>query len=152
MGAFDHNYGDTATFNHLLTWPGNGMHYYYFRFSDGVTTIETPMDSVNLSSDGIIEPTLPALAELSQNYPNPFNAQTQISFNLALPGMASISIYDINGNSVATLIDTYLNAGPHSVTWNDLNNSGHPVSSGIYFYRLSTQAQGSVTRKMLLLK
>jgi hypothetical protein len=90
---------------------------------------------------------------LDQNYPNPFNPATTISFEL--PAGASqrvrLSIYDATGARVRTLIDDALPGGRHSRTWDGRNHAGSPVSSGIYFYRLTAASQ-SQTRKMVLLK
>jgi hypothetical protein len=152
MGAFDHNYGDTATFNHLLAWPGDGEHVYAFRFYDGVTYIETPMDTINLNPDGIIEAPLPISIRLEQNYPNPFNAETKISFSMEKPGMANLIVYDIEGRIIATPVNEYMESGIHNVIWDGKNEAGQVATSGIYFYKLSVEQQGSQTRRMVLLK
>jgi hypothetical protein len=89
---------------------------------------------------------LPIVASLEQNYPNPFNATTSISYTLAEAGNVNLSVYDISGRRVATLVDGYQEAGEHSVSW---EASG--VSSGVYFYKLST-ADYTATKKMHLLK
>ena len=152
MGSLDHNYGDTASFNNLLTWPGDGDHVYYFRFSDGVNVIETPMDTVNFDQQGVINPPLPITMRLEQNYPNPFNAETRISYTIEQPGRVSLAIYAIDGRLVRNLVEKYMDGGTHDITWNGKNSDGHAVVSGEYFYRLSVDNQGSETRRMILLK
>ncbi|HEU4365059.1 MAG TPA: FG-GAP-like repeat-containing protein, partial [Candidatus Krumholzibacteria bacterium] len=91
-------------------------------------------------------------ATLAQNYPNPFNPATTIRFELpAGRHRVSLSIYDVTGARVRTLVDGTLPGGAHSATWDGRNNAGSPVGSGVYFYRLSTVGRAE-TRKMVLLK
>jgi hypothetical protein len=89
---------------------------------------------------------LPEELALLQNYPNPFNAQTTISFDLPYGGNASLTIYNILGQEVATLLNESISAGRHDVLWNAAD-----LPSGLYFARLD---YGGKTRniKMLLLK
>jgi hypothetical protein len=152
MGSLDHSYDDTATFNYALAWPGEGWHYFYFRFSDGVDTIQTPRDSLYINPNGIAENNMPTDFALFQNYPNPFNARTRIDFNLREPADIELSVFDINGNKVVALEDGRLGAGPHSVIWNGQNSGGQIVSSGIYFYQLCINGNRSATKEMILLK
>lgn len=84
--------------------------------------------------------------KLSENFPNPFNPNTVISYSLALSGYASLKIYDVLGNEVATLVDGQQNQGTYSVEWNASN-----LSSGIYFYKLVTD-HFIETKKMNLIK
>ncbi|UCC80066.1 MAG: T9SS type A sorting domain-containing protein [Candidatus Zixiibacteriota bacterium] len=94
---------------------------------------------------------LPQKYELAQNYPNPFNAATRIRFALPEARMTTIEVFNISGQRVGTLIDRYLEAGKYDITWNGIGDNGKSVSSGVYFYRLSTDSS-SITRKMTLLK
>jgi serine protease len=81
-----------------------------------------------------------------QNHPNPFNPTTEISFGLPTASRVTLEVYNIVGQKVATLVEGYLEAGPHSVTWD-----ASQFSSGVYLYRL--QADEMVeTRKMVLMK
>jgi hypothetical protein len=89
---------------------------------------------------------LPTVTSLAQNYPNPFNATTNISFNLAEAGNVNLSVYDITGRLVTTLVSGQMDAGEHVVAWN-----ASDVSSGVYFLRLAT-ADFSATKTMNLLK
>ncbi|MCK4605652.1 MAG: T9SS type A sorting domain-containing protein, partial [candidate division Zixibacteria bacterium] len=99
------------------------------------------------SSDG----TLPSGCSLAQNYPNPFNPTTTISFSLPSAGRARIEIYNILGRLVAVPHDGMSSAGNNQIVWNGKNSAGKPVSSGVYFYRL-TADNYTETRKMTLLK
>ncbi len=84
-------------------------------------------------------------------YPNPFNPETTISFNIANQTNVELSIYNIKGQKVKTLINDKLSKGAHKVVWNGKNSSGLKVSSGVYFYRLKTPKLDTI-RKMLLMK
>jgi len=89
--------------------------------------------------------------QLSQNYPNPFNPQTSIGFNLPSAGHVTLKVYNILGQEVAVLVDGELTAGPHQAVWDGTDESGQAVTSGVYFYRITTES-ASQTRKMLLMK
>jgi len=93
----------------------------------------------------------PRSFSLSQNYPNPFNSSTKIAFTLQRSGSVTLEIYNLLGEKVATLIDKFLAAGSHALTWDGKNESGEIVASGIYFYRLSSEGN-SLVKKMVLLK
>lgn len=84
--------------------------------------------------------------ELSQNYPNPFNPVTQITYSLAKTEKVSLKVYDITGRLVSTLVNELKTAGSYTQSF---DASG--LSSGIYFYRLSS-SEGIQTRKMTLIK
>jgi hypothetical protein len=91
-------------------------------------------------------PSLPQKQVLFQNYPNPFNSQTTIELVLPLPQNVRLTIYDLLGRQVRTLIDEYRHAGSHTITFNAFR-----LSSGIYFYRL--RAGDTVeTKRMMLIK
>jgi hypothetical protein len=152
MGTYDRDYFDEAMFEYRVDWPmEGGWHTYYFRFSDGVEVVETELDSVYLSPIGTDDEPVPSQFTLEQNYPNPFNAQTSIQFNLPESGLTQLAIYDITGNSISVLLNDYLESGHHTVVWDGRNSSGQPVSSGVYFYRISV-GDHTATRRMLLLK
>ena len=83
---------------------------------------------------------------LLQNYPNPFNPSTQIVYSLEKPGNVSIKVYDVLGRSVATIVDQFQNAGPHTVQFD-----GSSLSSGVYFYTIES-GSFHATKKMMLIK
>ncbi|MEE9553096.1 MAG: T9SS type A sorting domain-containing protein [candidate division Zixibacteria bacterium] len=99
-----------------------------------------PVSSVEHSTE------IPTTFALSQNYPNPFNAKTNITFNLVDDSDVKISVFDITGAKVTTLVDDRMIAGEHSVNWD-----ASEVASGVYYYSLKTNGEES-TRKMTLLK
>jgi aminopeptidase N len=88
---------------------------------------------------------------LQQNYPNPFNPHTTIRFTLASKGRASLRVYDVVGRLVKTIVAHDLKAGPYAFDWDGTDDGGARVASGVYFYRLKTDAR-SATRKMVLLR
>ena len=94
---------------------------------------------------------LPGKIALFSNIPNPFNAATEIVFELKEPALVDLSIYDIVGREIKTLRSGQSKEGIYKVTWDGRDDSGLMVGSGIYFYKLTTEA-GSITKRMLLLK
>lgn len=89
--------------------------------------------------------------ELEQNYPNPFNPITRISF--AVPTFQSIKleVYNVLGQKVKTIKDGPVNPGNHEVIWDGKDQHDKPVSSGVYYYRMSSH-DFSETKKMILLR
>jgi len=90
--------------------------------------------------------TLPEEYDLAQNYPNPFNPTTTISFSLPEAGHVSLKVYNILGQEVRSLLNEYRDAGVHKVHF-DADN----LSSGMYFYRLTSESF-SESKKMMLVK
>jgi hypothetical protein len=88
---------------------------------------------------------------LLQNYPNPFNPTTTIRFQLPRNVDTKVSIFNIRGQHVHTLLDRSMEPGYHRLMWNGRNDAGLPVSSGVYYYRLQA-GEFQSTVKMLLLK
>lgn len=88
---------------------------------------------------------------LKQNYPNPFNPTTQISFYISRDLPVALDVFNVKGQKVKSLCAADLTAGQHSFVWNGDNQAGSPVSSGIYFYRLTTP-EGVLSNKMILMK
>ncbi|MCH7691735.1 MAG: T9SS type A sorting domain-containing protein [candidate division Zixibacteria bacterium] len=94
---------------------------------------------------------LPDRYSISQNYPNPFNLSTTIRYTLPTRSKVTISIYNIMGQKVNTIVDGTKSAGSYTAYWNGTDKAGKVVSSGVYFYRL--HAEDFVeTKRMLLLK
>jgi len=87
------------------------------------------------------------------NYPNPFNPTTTISFSIPNESNVELSIYNIKGQKIKTLVSAHVSAGKHSIVWNGDDESGKPVSSGVYFYKFRTESGNySSSKKMLLMK
>ena len=86
------------------------------------------------------------------NHPNPFNAETIISFSIPEDSNVQLTVYNIRGQKVKTLVDKTIIPGRYSVIWNSKDQNNEPVSSGIYVYKLEVDSKTMKTRKMLLLK
>jgi hypothetical protein len=87
----------------------------------------------------------PLTYSLGQNYPNPFNPRTVIDFSIASAGEVSLKVYDVVGREVTSLIHSELSPGKYQVVWDAIQ-----FSSGMYFYRLSTDKFTSIKRMMLV--
>jgi hypothetical protein len=109
-----------------------------------------PYFEIKLSSEDMQSITPPVLI-LKQNYPNPFNPSTTITYSLPETSQVRLDVYNVKGQLVKTLVDSELPAGVHSVIWNGKDMNDNAVSSGVYFYRI-TSSQGSISKKMLLMK
>ena len=88
---------------------------------------------------------------MHNDYPNPFNPITTLRYDLPENSLVTITIYDMLGRQVKTLINQTQDAGYKSVIWNATNNYGKPVSAGIYLYQIQAGEYIS-TKKMVLLK
>ena len=100
----------------------------------------------NLTAKTGDEPSLPTSYSLKQNYPNPFNPRTTIEFSLPAAGKATVEIFNVLGELVATPFDGMAQSGANVIVWD-----GAKVASGIYFYRL-TADNYTETKKMTLMK
>ena len=127
-----------AAYNHIVAISnGNSIHMYDLR---GALTDYKPADD-----------NLPSAFYLSQNYPNPFNPSTTIEYTLPSRGRVNLSIYNILGQHVTTLVDEEQSAGQYSVEWHGRSGDGVQTASGIYLYRLRVDDY-SESKKMILLK
>ncbi|MCI0452945.1 MAG: T9SS type A sorting domain-containing protein [Candidatus Latescibacteria bacterium] len=88
---------------------------------------------------------------LAQNYPNPFNPSTTIAYSLASASDVELTIFDVRGSHVKTVVRERREAGVHRVPWDGTDNRGNRVASGVYFYRL-TAGSFRATKKMVLLR
>jgi len=108
--------------------------------------IKPDLKNISISLSSVSGEGVPDSYALFQNYPNPFNPSTQISFDLPSASYVNLTIYNVLGQNVTTLIDKKMDAGHHEIEWDASNNS-----SGVYFYRISAD-NFSQTKKMLMLK
>jgi hypothetical protein len=93
----------------------------------------------------------PETFKLSQNYPNPFNPVTSLRYDLPEDGLVNITVYDMMGRIVKTLVNSSQTAGYKSVQWNATNNRNEPISAGLYLYTIQA-GEFRQTKKMVLLK
>jgi len=116
-----------------------------YEFDDSPTTVEDPTLNPNAFT-------------LHQNYPNPFNPETNIVYEISAPSSyVTISIYDIMGRKIKTLVDESKSIGTYTVKWNGADDRGEAVASGVYYYRLQAFSENNspifnATRRMILLR
>ncbi len=135
----------------------NGTYTYNIRavYSGGyqsALSIDAVIEHVQTNANETI---LPVTTELISIYPNPFNPETTISYGLKEDAKVSISIYNIKGQKVRSLVNGQIQAGYHKVTWNGKDESGRNVSSGIFFSIFDAESSGSdytSVKKIILLK
>jgi len=96
--------------------------------------------------------TRPTGAALSQNYPNPLNSETVIPFTLPSDSHVVLSLYDLAGQRVATVLDGMIRAGTHGVDWDGRDDDGRPLASGVYLFRLVIDGRQQQARRMVLLR
>jgi hypothetical protein len=103
--------------------------------------------SVEDNSNG----SLPEEFALEQNYPNPFNPSTRISYKLSTGNHVSLTIHDLLGRKIKTLVSGFQSAGHYSVEWNGKDELGNTVPSGVYLYSLHSGGY-VISKKMMLMK
>jgi hypothetical protein len=126
-----------------------------------VTTTEDDIDSLKifwnrkdlipLDNNDNHHGTIPSLFTLNQNYPNPFNPVTIIDYTLPSRADVTITIFNLLGQTVRTLVNNQQAAGSYSITWDGRDNSGKTAASGLYFYRLQA-GDFAESKKMIMLK
>ncbi len=137
LNSMDFIYGGTGPVNDgtLITEP-----VAYNSYSQSITISLPKMAFVVLEKGSVQtdagETSIPSVNALQPNYPNPFNPSTTIRFSLARPGHASLSIYDVSGRLVRSLVDDTVDSGMHEIQWDGTNDRGNGTASGVYFYRL----------------
>jgi len=134
--------GDIALF-------GDNTSYYWWRVDLDTSNCEYLIGEQQLTLSENIN--IPKRFTVHQNYPNPFNPLTTLRFDLPKDEFVSITIYDMLGNVVNNLVNTYQSSGYKSVQWNATNNQGQPVSVGVYLYSIEA-GNFRQTRKMIFLK
>ena len=87
-----------------------------------------------------------------ENYPNPFYHSTVIAYKLPLSCKVVLKIYNVTGHEIHTLVNKNQPAGKHSVAWDGTTDTGKPVCSGIYFFKLNIDNRSISTKKIILLK
>lgn len=141
--------------------PGCGQQFFGYLRADFILTLINlglpvpngiiPADVMEIAYKERADEPLPESFDLEQNRPNPFNPSTEISYSIPVAGQVELTIYNIVGQKVKTLVDAAQSAGTHKATWDGADEYGIPVSSGVYLYRLHG-ANFTATRKMILMK
>jgi hypothetical protein len=120
--------------------PGFNMASFVLRVTGGITTSvdEEPGNGV-----------LPTTFDLSQNYPNPFNPETKIRYSVGEAGHVELTVFDLNGRKVKTLLSKPLQPGNYAVSCDGTDNLGAKVASGRYIYNI--RLHGEAKSKMMIL-
>ena len=105
-------------------------------------------DNVSIANANAL---IPNQFKVYDAYPNPFNPVTTLRYQLPEANMVTVTIYDMVGKEVKTLIHQQQNQGLHTIQWNATNNLGNTVSAGIYLYQVQSGVYNQ-TNKMILLK
>jgi len=141
-----------GNYNHITT-SRTGGHLWAIRSNGGISTSTGPNAIQPISNE------IPAKFSLSQNYPNPFNPSSKIKFEVPKSSFIVLTVYDVMGKELTTLVNEQLQPGVYSVDWNGSN-----FASGVYFYKIVVRpAESSIgdntsnggfieVKKMALLK
>ena len=127
---------------------------YFYRVAAfvGYWTDYSNVVSVTLEFVGIADgDAIPETYAVHQTYPNPFNPVTTLRYDLPEDGLVNITVYDMMGRAISTLVNEHQTAGYRSTQWNATNDAGSPLSAGMYLYTIQA-GDFRQTRKMLLLK
>ncbi len=152
----------------ILSWRSKAKNLAIYRRNLGVSWQELPTFE---SDDGLLSAYtdrmgyyrlgqktifVPGKTSLNHNYPNPFNPYTNIEFDIGfLDGprqKATINMYNIRGQHIATLFNDFITIGRHTIRWDSKDDFGTQVASGIYFVQLTTDHGISKSRKLLLVR
>ena len=154
----DVEFTEDVTANYVMTnyFEDNSLEYdteYFYRisyFNGSWSEVSDPV-SVMLEFMSVDSNQLPEVFALHQNYPNPFNPVTNLSYDLPEDAMVNITVYDMMGKVVASLVNGQQSAGFKTLQWDATNRSGMPISAGLYIYTIQA-GEFNQTRKMILLK
>jgi len=123
-----------------------------FNLRDDVQTSLISNAKVSVSNSSIIGgTTIPTEYRLGQNYPNPFNPETEIRYDIPEQTNVSIRIFNSMGRTIRTIVNKNQQAGSYIIRWDGKDEMGIPVSSGIYFYQMTTNQYNQIM-KMILIK
>ena len=123
--------------------PGTNLYYSYALVVDGAETERGAEVEVVFSGT-------PTRFTMHRSYPNPFNPMTTVKFELPKPGHAKLTVYDLSGRLVRTLVDENLPASVHQRQWDGTDDHGRRVASGTYYFRLVSDGHTAVQKAMLV--
>jgi hypothetical protein len=136
----------TATFNEIAA----GLEWIFGGAANIPSLCVQPCDVTEVPGEQP-EITNAQVTRLYQNSPNPFNPRTVLRFSLAQTGQVELTIFDVNGRKVRSLVNEQREAGLHEVQWDGTDDAGHPVSSGVFWSQLETEGFTS-NKKMVVLR
>jgi len=142
-------YGDSSSMadgtgaeSHEDNWSEAGADHREFFLNACVWLLDNP--STGVEGEVPYNPGLDLRA-----YPNPFNPRTTVSFTMPRDGVALVTVHDLRGRILRTLHDGHLASGPHTATWNGLDDNGQPLSSGVYLVRAAGAGLLNYTKVVL---
>ena len=150
------NYG-VSTYEYAMLMSNNSLALAYIDYivkaTDGEFNVMSDsgkfvLNNVSLSTQIDIKP---EIFSLHQNYPNPFNPSTTIAYDLPIASIVNITIYDMMGRKIKTLVNEYEAAGFKYTQWDGRNDKNESVSAGVYVYLLQTE-KFMQNKKMIFLK
>jgi immune inhibitor A len=147
-GSTNNRSFNSTTSPNSLAYDGSVSYVAISNISDSDSLMTADL-AVSLVS-GIGDETRPGDFAPTRNYPNPFNAGTRIEAQLAAPGPVTVSLYDALGRQLRTLTSTSSGPGPFTIDWDGRDRSGHPASSGVYWYHISGGGLNATGRMMML--
>jgi len=130
---------DESSELYICTFNGSNSKIYRFK----PTTVSVVEGKKNIVIDEFF---------LGENYPNPFNPRTQIPYSITKTSFVEISVYDITGRLIKTLVQSEMPAGNHEVFWNGKDERGNSQSSGLFFYQMRVDGDLKQTKRLVLLK
>ena len=131
-------------------WPFNSLiahDGWFFKTGGSVTEYRAPQPGVTAVDENVANAAVPMLMA----HPNPFHPRTTLTFAVPRPGHVRLSVYDVEGRLVRTLVNESRPAGRQSVSWEGRDDSGHSVASGVYLYRMEA-GDFVATRRMVRLR
>lgn len=154
---------DAMSFSKIGFVKGNGNSLSLKKYEFADQNISAAVESYyyrlkQIDTDGAFDysPTLqvalvkPETFKLGQNFPNPFNPETTISYELPASSQVTLTIFNMKGQVIRSLVSGQMSAGFHSVVWNGKNDLGQNAASGIYLYQLKTEGFSDIKRLTLL--
>lgn len=136
----------TVPNRYQYTDPNVAIGKYFYRLKQIDFTGEFEYSGIVEISAGV-----PTEFQLRQNYPNPFNPATRINYSLPKGTHVKLTVFDVNGQEVESLVNKFQEGGNYEVTWDGTDRHGSRVASGFYYYKIETDF-ASQYRRMLLLK
>jgi WD40 repeat protein len=144
-GELIQTYDDSA---HDIAFSPDGRTFAYGRATGDVVLAENPEATTSIAARGVNA----AMWVLGTPSPNPFHSSSVLRFDLEQAGAVRLTVHDVTGRHVATLVDETMAAGGHAVQWAGRDADGERVTHGIYFARLTAAGQVIGIRKILMLR
>lgn len=122
----------------------------HYTFDEWLVRPRDDDDIVVFHVSGVEDETMALHFRELTNYPNPFNPKTVVEFGLAHTSPVKLTVYDVSGRVVRTLVDKEMATGTYQVLWNGNDSNGHPVAAGVYYCRLEAGDRMEMTKLVLV--